>query len=82
MFTPNEIRKLRNQVKKLGIDQATLERAAQSLMEIPELRKVFENQPLKKGFEGNVDRLYEEVQDIFNDHKEHPDGSEKGDKSD
>jgi len=81
MFNAKEIQKIRRQMKALGINQATLEKAAQSMMEIPELRKVFENQTVDESREGRVDSLYEEVQDIFNDHKEHPDGCEKGNKS-
>jgi hypothetical protein len=72
-----ELRKLRKQFKQLGIDKATVEKAAESLMEIPELRQVFENQTFKEGFEGRVDKLYEEAKDIFDNHKEHPDVSEK-----
>lgn len=80
MFNPKEIQKLRRQMKSLGIDKAALEKAAESLMNVPELRKVFENKPFQKGFEGRVDVLYDEVQKMFDDdddHKETPDGCEK-----
>jgi hypothetical protein len=81
MFKPEEIQKIQRQMQALGIDKATLEKAAKSLMEIPELRKVVQNKGFEKGFEGHIDGLYEEVQNIFDDHKEHPDGYEKESKS-
>ena len=78
MFDPKDIdiELTKKQLKDMGIDMATLEQAAKVMMDIPGLREIFENQPLKKGTKGNVDKLYEETKDIF-DHKDTPDGSEK-----
>ena len=82
MFKPEDILRIKRQLKSLNVNQAALEKAARSMMEVPELRKIFENQTLQKGLEGNIDKLYDEIQEIFNDHKEYPDGGEKETKSD
>jgi len=77
MFTPDDIIRLKKQMKALNIDKAALEKAAESLMNVPELRQVFEHKSFEEGFKRNVDQLYDEVNDIFDDHKEYPDGGEK-----
>ena len=74
MFTPDDIIRIRKQLKSLNIDKAALTKAAESLMNVPELRKVFEHETLKEGFKGNVDKLYDEVNQYFDDHKEYPNG--------
>lgn len=79
MFDPKDIdpKVTKKQLDALGIDMATLERVAKTLMDIPELKGVFEKQALKKGSEGNVDKAYNEVKDIFDHNEDAPDGDKK-----
>jgi hypothetical protein len=77
MFNPKEIQQLKQQLKDLQLDRATLEKAARALMEIPELSRVLEQKSFDEGFKRRVDGLYEEVQNVFDDHEEPPDGCEK-----
>ena len=79
MFDPKDINPkiTKEQLQKLGIDMATLERAAKVLMEIPELKSVFEKQTLKESSERNINKVYKEVEDIFDHNEDAPDDNKK-----
>jgi NACalpha-BTF3-like transcription factor len=74
MFDPKNMspEQIKKKLDELGIDMATLEKAATVISEIPELKAVFEKHAGKEGFKGNVEDIHKEVEDIF-DHRDTPD---------
>ena len=76
MFDPKDIDPVavKKKLKEMGIDMATLEKVAKVIEEeVPELKGVLEKQALKKSSEGNVDKAYNEIKDIFDHNKDAPD---------
>ena len=66
MLTLEQIMK---QLKEQGIDFATVEEMAKSLEDNPALRKAYEDNLGKEGFNETIDELSEKIKNLFN-HKD------------
>lgn len=65
---------VKQKLKELGIDTATLIKVAGVVeKEVPELQTILRKHSNKEGFESNVEKIYEEVNDIFDHDKDTPD---------
>ena len=58
-------------LKKMGINLATLKKMARQMESNPVLKQAFEQQLRNKGFHDTVENFYEEIKDLF-DHDNSP----------
>jgi hypothetical protein len=57
----------------LGIDMATLKKVAGLLKDDPKIQELFKNQLKDKGFQQNVEDIYNELDEVLNHGKKSPD---------
>lgn len=57
-------------LKKYGMDLATVKAMAKKIQDNPELENAFKQQMRSKGFEGNVEEFYKELEEVLNHGKE------------